>query len=321
MTAFVVGGAGYVGSHVCQALAESGFVPVVFDDLSGGYPWAVQWGPFVQGSLHDKESLKKAFKEYQPVGVLHLASFIDVRESLIDPGKYYQNNLVGTVSLLQAMVEMSVPALVFSSSAAVYGIPHSIPIAEDHPKSPVNPYGRSKWMAEEMLQDFSKAHGLSSMSLRYFNAAGAAKEGKIGEAHSPETHLIPLTLLTALKKRPHLSVYGTDHPTQDGTAVRDYIHVLDLADAHIKGLKWLLENRQTTALNIGTGIGHSVREVIHAAEKITGIKIPLEIRPRSSGDPPALVADSTKAKSLLGWEPKYSDLTTILETAWKWHNR
>lgn len=320
MTVVVVGGAGYIGSHVCQELYENGLTPVVFDDMSGGHPWAVKWGPFIQGSIHDTAALKKVFEEYKPIGVMHFASFIDVRESLKNPGKYYHNNLSGTLSLLQAMVESGILTLIFSSSAAVYGIPAQVPIEEDHPKAPLSPYGRSKWMAEEMLQDFFRAHGLASVSLRYFNAAGADMGGLIGEAHNPETHLIPLLLLTALKKRPHLSLFGTDHNTPDGTPIRDYIHVMDLAEAHFKALEWLLKNRQATALNVGTGMGHSVREVIAAAEKTTGVKIPMEIGPRSPGDPPILVACSKKAKALLSWEPKYSSLNTILQSAWKWHN-
>lgn len=321
MSVVVTGGAGYIGSHVCQALHENGFTPITLDDLSKGHPWAIQWGPHVQGNIHDEAFLREIFCTYKPASVIHLASHIDVRESLVNPGKYYHNNFSGTLSLLNAMVKAGVSLLVFSSSAAVYGIPHEVPIREDHPKNPLSAYGRSKWMVEEMLQDFSKAHGLCSLSLRYFNAAGADPLGKIGEGHDPETHLIPLALFTALKKQPYIEVYGIDHPTEDGTAIRDYIHVSDLAEAHVKGIKWLQTHRKTGALNIGTGQGHSVKQVIQAAEQVTGKTIPVQVAPRSLGDPPILVADCMKAKEWLQWEPKNSTLETILQTAWRWHSR
>lgn len=321
MTILVIGGAGYVGSHVCKALKKAGFIPVVFDNLSQGHPWAVKWGPLIQADIHDAKALDEAMVKHQPVGVIHLAACLNVRESMVDPGKYYHNNLSGSLSILQAMARARVKFLIFSSSAAVYGIPSSELISEDHSKSPINSYGRSKWMVEEMIGDFGKSHGIASVNLRYFNAAGADPEGEIGEAHHPEIHLIPLILLTALNKRLSLSLFGTDHPTPDGTCVRDFIHVADLATAHVKALQWLMLNPQNIALNLGTGKGNSVKEVIQAAECVTKRKIPLEITPRSPFDPPQLVADPQKAKALLNWNPHLSDLETIIETAWNWHKK
>jgi len=320
-TILVTGGAGYIGSHVCKALKRAGYVPVVFDNFQHGHDWAVKWGPFVKGDICDFDALDAAFQQYNPKGIIHLASFINVRESVKDPGKYYHNNLLGTLSLLEAAVRHQVLSFVFSSSAAIYGMPQKPSIDEDHPKAPINTYGRSKWMAEEMLRDFAAAHGLSSISLRYFNAAGADPEGELGEAHNPETHLIPLALLALLKQNSRLSIFGTDHPTFDGTAIRDYIHVSDLANAHIKALEYLFENPQTLALNLGTGRGHSVRQVIDTIEHVTKSLVPLEISPRFLSDPPQLVADAQKARLLLNWNPQYSDLETIIETAWEWHRR
>jgi UDP-glucose-4-epimerase GalE len=321
MTVLVTGGAGFIGSHVCKALRRAGLIPVVYDHFINGHEWAVKWGPFINGDIHDKQALDLAFKTHKPLGVIHLASHIDVRESALNPGKYYGNNLAGTLSLLETAVQHGVLTFVFSSSAAVYGIPSQVPISEDHPKAPINTYGRTKWMAEQMFADFFQAHGLASISLRYFNAAGADPEGELGEAHNPETHLIPLALFALLKKRPHLSVYGTDHPTFDGTPIRDYIHVSDLADAHVKALQYLFDHPSALALNLGTGSGHSVRQVLDTIEMITKNSIPLQITPRSPSDPPQLVADAQKARLLLNWTPQYSDLNTIIETAWEWHNK
>lgn len=320
-TVLVTGGAGYIGSHVCKALKRAGYTPVVFDSFESGHAWAVKWGPFIKGDISDCKALDAAFEQYKPKGIIHLASFINVRESVKNPGKYYRNNFLGTLSLLEVAVRHQVFSFVFSSSAAVYGMPQKTLIDEDHPKNPINTYGRSKWMAEEMLRDFSATHGLSSISLRYFNAAGADPDRELGEAHSPETHLIPLALLSLLKQNGRLSIFGTDHPTFDGTAIRDYIHVSDLASAHVKALEYLFENPQTTALNLGTGRGHSVRQVISTIELVTKSLVPLETLPRFLSDPPQLVADAQKARLLLNWNPQYSDLETIIETAWEWHRQ
>ena len=318
MNILVTGGGGYIGSHVSKALKKAGFIPVVYDHFLNSHHSAVKWGPSIQGDIHDIDALDLAFITYKPQGIIHLASHIDVRESTRNPGKYYHNNVGGTLSLLEAAVRHGVLSVVFSSSAAVYGIPHQIPIHEDHPKAPINAYGRTKWMCEELLFDFHQAHSLSSISLRYFNAAGADPEGEIGESHDPETHLIPLALLTLLKKRSHLAVFGTDHLTFDGTAVRDYIHVSDLADAHVKALQYIFDHPQAVALNLGTGQGHSVQQVIQAIETVTEHSIPLQTMPRFPSDPPQLIADARKARSLLNWNPQYSNLDTIIETAWKW---
>lgn len=317
----VTGGAGYIGSHVCKALKQAGFTPIVYDYLLNGHSWAVKWGPFVKADIHDASSLDHAFKTYQPKGIIHLASYIDVRESVCNPEKYYHNNLFGTFSLLKAAIRHKVLTCVFSSSAAVYGTPSQVPIQEDHPKAPINTYGRTKWMSEEMLLDFYKAYGLSSISLRYFNASGADPDGELGEAHTPETHLIPLALLAILKKQPELSLFGIDHPTPDGTPIRDYIHVSDLATAHVKALQYLFDHPQALALNLGTGSGYSVRQVLDTIEIITKSPVPLKITPRSPSDPPQLVADAHKAQLLLNWYPQSSDLTTIVETAWRWHKK
>lgn len=316
----VAGGAGFIGSHVCRALAEEGFTPIVYDNLLGGHAWAVQWGPLVVGDIFDTPLLEKTLKTYCPIGVIHLASHIDVRESVADPAKYYRNNFFGTLSLVEAMRRCNVENLVFSSTAAVYGCPSSAaPIAEENPKAPINPYGRSKWMAEQMLQDAAAAYDFPSVSLRYFNAAGADIEAKIGEAHEPETHLIPKALFAAAGKTKALPLYGADHPTEDGTPVRDYIHVADLALAHVQALQWLQKHRGAAAFNLGTGSGYSVKQVLETIERVTGKKVPIEIIPRFASDPAVLVANAAKAHAELNFKPRYSALACIVETAWKWH--
>lgn len=312
MQILVIGGAGYIGSHVCKALKEKNHLPITFDNFSHGHPWAVNYGPIVTGDLLKAEDLDRAFSQYEIDAVIHLASHINVRESLLLPDKYYRNNLIGTLALLDAMVRHGVNELVFSSTAAVYGNPIELPIQENHPKNPVNPYGKSKWLAEQLFDDYFRAYGISTVCLRYFNAAGADLSGQLGEAHNPETHLIPQILLTALGENPHLTIYG------DGTAVRDFIHVVDLAEAHLLALSWLKTNQRPVALNLGTGKGYSVSEVITHAERITGKKLPLVMEKANAGDPPILVADSTLAKEMLLWSPRYSDLSTIIETAWHW---
>lgn len=321
MTVLVVGGAGYIGSHVCKALKKAGYNPVVFDHFLYGHEWAVRWGPAVKGDIHDSKTLDDTFKKFQPKGVIHLASYLNVRESQVDPAKYYHNNFMGTLSLLEAMKRNGVTTLVFSSTAAVYGTPTHSPIEEAHPKHPINPYGRSKWMVEELLKDFGAAHGFSSISLRYFNASGADPDLEIGEAHHPETHLIPLALLAILKQKPPLTLYGIDHPTPDGTPIRDYIHVSDLSVAHVQSLELLFNNPQTLSLNLGTGSGYSVKQVLTTIQKVTGSPVPFTYGPRSPSDPPVLVADSRKARFLLNWKPCYSELETIVKTAWDWHRK
>ncbi len=319
MNILVVGGAGYIGSHVCQALAAEGFTPIVYDNLSTGHRWATQFGSLIEGDLEDEEALLKAFEQVQPKAVIHLASLINVRDSIVNPSLYYQKNLGGALTLLKVLVKTGVLDLVFSSTAAIYGAPQYVPIDEKHPKAPLNAYGKTKWAIEGMLEDFAHAHGLRFAALRYFNACGADPSGLIGEAHEPETHLIPLVIRTALGTRPRLKIYGTDYPTPDGTAVRDYVHVLDLADAHVKALRYLFAQRKSLQANLGTGAGYSVREIIDAVNRFAGKEVPVEEVPRLAHDSPILVADPSLAKSLLGWEPKHSDLQTILSTAWKWH--
>ncbi len=316
----VTGGAGYIGSHVCKALAESGYNPITYDNLEGGHRWAVQWGPLIEGDIHDQERLCSVFSQYQPLAVFHLASYINVRESLIHPGKYYDNNTQGTLALLQSMVRCDIKKLVFSSTASVFGHPLYLPIDEQHIKSPIHPYGKSKLMAEMIIEDFEKAHGIHSIYLRYFNASGADPSGLIGELHTPETHLIPLIMQTAIGQRDAIEIYGADYPTGDGTAVRDYIHVSDLADAHIKALNWLMQNSYSQHLNLGTGQGYSVKEVIDKIEEFSGKKIQRIIH-TPSPDSASLIASATLAKEILNWHPKHSSLHNIVETAWRWHTK
>jgi len=267
MHILVTGGAGYIGSHICKALAQKGYIPVTLDNLSLGHKWAVKWGPFVEGDISDREHLNSLCKKYQFQGVIHLAALSDVRESHHRPLSFYRNNVGGSLTLLEVIKEYRVPFLVLSSSCSVYGMPEQIPIEESHPKIPISPYGISKWMVEQILQSTSHTHGIKSATLRYFNAAGADLDGEIGEVHDPETHLIPLLFQTALKKRPSFTLFGDDHDTPDGTPVRDFIHVTDLADAHVKALEYLIEKGVNLTLNLGVGKGYSVREVIRAVEK------------------------------------------------------
>jgi UDP-arabinose 4-epimerase len=318
-TVFVTGGAGYVGSHACKILARAGYQPVVFDNLSRGHREAVRWGPLVEGDLADRERLVLAFKTYRVSAVMHFAAYAYVGESVSDPALYYRNNLAGTLSLLEAMREARIDRIVFSSTCATYGLPEQIPIRETAQQIPVNPYGETKLAIERALRWYGEAYGLRSVALRYFNAAGADPEGEIGELHEPETHLIPLVLQTALAQRSHIDVYGTDYPTADGTAIRDYIHVEDLADAHLRALEYLSAGRESAALNLGTGTGHSVREVIAAAEALSGRTIPWRDAERRLGDPPVLVADPSLAAKTLGWRARCSDLPTIIRTAFAWH--
>jgi len=317
-TILVVGGAGYIGSHACKALADAGYRPVVYDNLVLGHRWAVQWGPLVEGDTCDPAQLDAAFRQFSPQAVLHFAAYSNVGESVDDPAKYYRNNVLGTLNMLEAMRDHQVKQLVFSSTCSTYGEPQTMPIPDDHPQNPINPYGASKAMAERMMADFEVAHGLRFISLRYFNAAGADVAAEIGEDHQPETHLIPLVLEVALGLRPHISIFGTDYDTPDGTCLRDYIHVSDLADAHILGLRALERGASSGAYNLGNGRGFSVREVIDMAAKVTGCDIPVVEAPRRAGDPPILVANAAKAKAELGWKPQFNDLEVMIRTAWHW---
>jgi UDP-arabinose 4-epimerase len=320
-TVLVTGGAGYIGSHACKALAREGYRPVVFDDLSRGHRDAVRWGPLVEGSLADRARLADALRQFRVAAVIHFAAYAYVGESMQDPGLYYRNNLGGTLSLLEAMREAGVDRIVFSSSCAVYGTPDALPIRESAPQRPINPYGETKLAIERALHWHAEAYGMRSISLRYFNAAGADPDVEIGERHDPETHLIPLVLDAALGWRGPVDVFGIDYPTPDGTAIRDYIHVSDLADAHLGALARLASGDRSAAYNLGTGRGHSVREVIAAAERASGRKVPRRDAPRRPGDPPVLVADASLAAERLGWHPVRSDLDSIVGTALAWHAR
>ena len=317
----VAGGAGYIGSHTVKELRRQGFEVVVFDNLSTGRREFVRDAELIVGDLEDRNDVLNLFRTKEIDAVLHFASLIQVGESYVHPRKYYTQNLSSSLNLLEAMLEAGVKRFIFSSSAAVYGIPRRIPIPEDHPLDPFNPYGQTKFFVERILQDYDRAYGLKFISLRYFNAAGADPEGQMGECHDPETHLIPNTMLTVLGKRERLEIYGTDFPTPDGTAVRDYIHVTDLAAAHVLALRRLLTTPQSEFINLGANKGYSVREVVAKAEEITGHKIPVRERPRREGDVPVLLASKDKAERLLGWELRHSDLATILRTAWCWHRK
>lgn len=319
MNILVTGGAGFIGSHACKALARAGYTPITYDNLVYGHKWAVKWGPLEIGDINDRKRLEAVIKQYQPIAVMHFAAFAYVGESVLDPGKYYRNNVAGTLTLLEAMCNQGIDKLIFSSTCATYGTPEKLPITEDHPQQPINPYGTSKLMVEKVLRDFDFAHGMRSISLRYFNAAGADPEGEIGESHEPETHLIPLVLDAALGKRPSITIFGTDYETPDGTCIRDYIHVSDLAHAHVLALQALEKGAQTTAYNLGSTSGFSVREVVELARKITVLPIPLEYSERRSGDPAKLVGDATLISSVLGWKPQFTELEDILKSAWNWH--
>lgn len=321
MNVLVIGGAGYIGSHVCRALISANFHPIIYDNMDQGRPFLTKWGKTIRGDLLDTCFLESVLRHLKPVGVIHLAAYHNVRESALDPEKYYTNNCMGTLSLLKAMTHAKISTLIFSSSASVYGKPNYTPIDEEHPKAPLSPYGRSKWFIEQMLVDFDQAHQIHSISLRYFNAAGADLDGEMGESHQPETHLIPLAILAALGERPPLTLYGDDHPTFDGTPIRDYVHVSDLAEAHVRALKHLLKNRRSLALNLGTGKGYSVKEVIKMIEHVLDCEVPYSISLKSPFDPPILIANPAKAIQLLGWKPRYSDLMTLIETAANWHKR
>ncbi|MFK4766311.1 UDP-glucose 4-epimerase GalE [Desulfobaculum sp. SPO524] len=315
----VTGGAGYIGSHTCKQLKAAGYTPVTFDNMVYGHEWAVKWGPLVKGDIQDRAALDAAFAKYAPAAVIHFAAYTYVGESVEDPGKYYRNNVYGTVNLLEAMRDHNCGNIIFSSTCATYGVPETMPMTEQLPQRPINPYGWTKLMIEQVLRDFEHAHGIKHMALRYFNAAGADPDGEIGEDHDPETHLIPLTVLAGLGRRGPIKIFGQDYPTPDGTAIRDYIHVTDLADAHVLGLGVLLDGGESRMINLGTGHGASVREVVDAVGRSLGSPVPAENAPRRAGDPPMLVADATRAKTELSWTPRYTNLDDIVGTACRWH--
>lgn len=318
----VTGGAGYIGSHTVKALKTAGFSPLIFDDFSTGHRSFVHETPLFEGDLRNPADLKGVFSKYPIQGVLHFAGKALVGESHENPGAYYETNFVGGLNLLSAMMERSVKVLIFSSTCATYGIPETVPLRENHAQNPINPYGETKLAFERALRWFHEVHGLAYLSLRYFNAAGADPDGEFGEDHNPESHLIPLVLDAAAKRRKNVKIFGTDYPTPDGTCLRDYIHVADLANAHVTGLQRLIENRlPSQALNLGTGTAFSVRQVIETAKKVTGRAIEIEEVPRRPGDPPHLVAAPDRANELLAWKPALSDLDTIVGTAWRWHSR
>ena len=314
----IVGGAGYIGAHTCKCLAENGYLPIVLDNLVSGHREAVKWGPFIEGALDQKPLLERVFSQDDICAVMHFAAFAYVGESVADPLKYYRNNVACTLALLETMKEHGISKFVFSSTCAIFGEPVTETLDENHPQNPINPYGRSKLMVEKMLEDFQRAYGLQSVRLRYFNAAGADPQGEIGEDHKPETHLIPLALQTALRQRSAVQIYGDDYPTPDGTCVRDYIHVNDLAQAHLLALERLLAGAPGDAYNFGTGSGYSVKAVVETVRKVTRREIPVIIKARRAGDPARLVASSEKAKKELGWQPMYDGLAQTVQTAWDW---
>jgi UDP-glucose 4-epimerase len=317
----IVGGAGYVGSHINKLLFENNYETLIFDNLIYGHKSFVKWGKFIHGDLNNKDQLRKIFLECNIELVIHCAAFAYVNESVNFPGKYYQNNVSNTINLLEVMVENDCNKLIFSSSCAVYGIPIKIPIDELHPTNPINPYGRSKLMVEQILDDFSRAYNFKYVSLRYFNAAGADFDCEIGEYHNPETHLIPLALDAALGKSKSIKIFGNDYETKDGSAIRDYIHVNDLALAHMLAAKYLTRDGKSDIFNLGNGVGYSVFEILNEIKKITNVNLNNEIGLRREGDPSILISNANKAKKILGWEAIYGDINMIINSAWKWHKK
>lgn len=323
-TVLVTGGAGYIGSHGVRALQRRDYKVIILDNLVYGHRDLVEkvlQVELIEGDTRDRALLDSIFSNHQIDAVMHFAAYAYVGESVDNPGKYYQNNVVGTLNLLEAMVAASVSKFIFSSTCATYGVPKTLPIPENHPQNPINPYGASKLMVERILADFDTAHQLKSVIFRYFNAAGASPDGQLGEDHDPETHLIPLVLQAALGKRDSISIFGTDYPTRDGTCIRDYIHVDDLAEAHVLGLEYLLKGGDSEIFNLGNGNGFSVREVIETAREITQREFKVIETNRRPGDPPTLVGSSEKAHNLLGWNPQYADLNQIISHAWQWHQQ
>ena len=317
----IVGGAGYIGSHINKELSKKGKKTLILDNLIYGHKEAVKWGEFIEADLNDKEKIRNIFQTYKISAVMHFAAFAYVGESVTNPQKYYQNNVINTINLLDVMIEFNVNNFIFSSTCATYGNPIETPITESHPQNPINPYGQSKLMVEKILSDYSHAYDFNYVALRYFNAAGSDIDCEIGEDHNPETHLIPLILDAALGKREDIKIFGSDYDTKDGTAIRDYIHVTDLADAHILALEYLLKGNKSNIFNLGNGDGYSVAEVIECARKVTKQEIKATKQDRREGDPDTLIGSAQKAKDVLGWNPRYPDLESILQTAWNWHKK
>jgi len=317
----VTGGAGYVGAHACKRLAAEGYLPVTYDNLSEGRREFVRWGPLEVGDLNDRARLAETIRRWQPEAVMHFAALARVGESVAEPGRYYLNNVAGSLNLLRVMLDLGLSRLIFSSSCSTYGLPAAVPMGEDHPQVPINPYGWTKLIVEQMMSSFEEAHGFRAVALRYFNAAGADPEGEIGEDHQPETHLIPLVLDAAAGRSPALDVFGADYDTPDGTCVRDYVHVADLAEAHVAALRHLEAGGESLRLNLGVERGHSVLEVLAAAEAVVGRAIPRRFAPRRPGDPPTLIGEASRARRRLGWTPRRSSLHAIIEDAWGWHRR
>jgi UDP-arabinose 4-epimerase len=313
----VTGGAGYIGSHACKLLAANGHVPITYDNLSRGHQIAVKWGPLEIGDLEDREKLRAVLEHYRPAAVMHFAAFAYVGESVEKPMLYYRNNILGSVVLLDTLLEHGAVPFIFSSSCVTYGVPKSMPITEDHPQHPINPYGQSKLLVERMLEDAGQAYGLRWVALRYFNAAGSDPDRDIGEDHNPETHLIPL-VLRAARRKTAVNIYGTDYDTPDGTCVRDYVHVLDIAKAHLRALDYLLNNGASGPFNLANARGYSVKEVIAAAERVCGCDIAVEVAKRRPGDPPTLIGSAERARAVLGWKPERSELETQISDAWNW---
>jgi UDP-arabinose 4-epimerase len=321
VSVLVTGGAGYIGSHTCKALSRAGYLPVTYDNLSRGNEKAVRWGPLELGDIADTARLGEVMARHRPVAIMHFAAYCYVGESVAEPALYYRNNVYGSLCLLESMRRAGIDKLVLSSSCATYGNPHQLPMAESHPQNPTNPYGASKLIVERMLRDFESAHGVRSISLRYFNAAGADPKGEIGEEHEPETHVIPLAIRATRPGGEPITVFGMDYPTPDGTAIRDYVHVGDLADAHVAACEHLLSGGGSLPMNLGTGRGYSVLEVISAVERVCGRKVSIRHGPRRPGDPPALVAEAAAARAILGWQPRFTEIEPIVRTAWDWHRR
>lgn len=316
----VTGGAGYIGSHTAKMLSQRGYLPVVLDNLSSGNEWAVKWGPLVVGDIKDAACVRNTVKKFDIQAVIHLAASAYVGESMSQPAQYFENNVTNSLALLKALLDCGGLPVVFSSTCATFGTPEKLPITTDTPQAPENPYGESKLFIEKTLSWYARAYNFRSVILRYFNAAGADPDGEIGECHEPETHLLPLIMEVALGLRESIKIFGTDYPTPDGTAVRDFVHVADLADAHIRAVQYLLKGGPSVSLNLGTGKGYSVREAIHIVERVSGERVKTVTRPRRAGDPAALVACAAAAHRTLGWEPQFRDLDTIIKTAWRWHN-
>lgn len=315
----VTGGAGYVGSHACKALAKAGYTPVVYDDLRLGNRWAVRWGPLIEAALEERQALEATIRQYEVSTVMHFAAFSNVGESMTNPSIYFRNNVALTLNLLDAMVAAEVKNLVFSSTCAIYGLPEKLPLTEDTPVAPINPYGSSKAMMEDLARWYGEVHGIRTAALRYFNASGADPDGEIGEAHEPETHLVPIVVQAALGQRPFIQINGTDYDTPDGTAIRDYVHVCDLATAHVAAMELLEEGRESFALNLGTGHGLSIRQIIDAVTAAAGKAPVIKEGPRRAGDPPSLIAEPLRANEMLGWQPRLSRVEQIAETAVRWH--